>query len=97
MSLCAKQSQCGADCLESSAFENDIMALGHMGKVRLEKYWALGRQKAILRRACGSLSLRPHHPVGGKSGSSLCDFLSLLALASVGVTKSDLLGLVEVP
>lgn len=85
MSLCAKQSQCGADCLESSAFENDMMALGHVGKVRLEKYWAWGRQKAILR--LGSLSLRTHHPVGGKSGSSPSDFLSLLALASVGVTK----------
>lgn len=96
MSLCAKQSQCGADCLESSAFENDIMALGHVGKVRLDKYWAWGRQKAILRCARGSLSLRPHYPVGGKSGFSPSDFLSLLVLANVGVTKSNLLGLLEV-
>lgn len=35
-------------------------------------------------------------PCGGKSGSSPSDFLSLLALANVGVTKSDLLGLLEV-
>lgn len=92
MSLCVKQSQCGADCLASSAFGNDIMAVGLLGKVRLEK---LGRQrqKAALRSACGGLSL--YLATGGKFGSSPSDFLSLLTLANVGLTKSDLLGPIE--
>lgn len=43
MSLCVKQSQCGADWLESSAFGNDIMALEHWGKERVE---SLGQGEA---------------------------------------------------